>query len=71
MTPREYAHAQAVNEFEAMHGGPAEWAPWEEREYSLFVPLREERLLNAAEAAAAREKQLTTTTTIPAARSAT
>ncbi|MGW1997209.1 hypothetical protein [Embleya sp. NPDC001921] len=48
MTPEERAHAQALNEFEDMHGSPARWEPWERDEFAAYVPAREARLLALA-----------------------
>lgn len=49
MTRRERAHAQAINEFEAMHGSPNAWAPWEREQYEVFVAAREAALMDVTD----------------------
>ena len=45
MTRFEYAQAAAINEFEADHGAPREWADWEQEYYPCFMAARVVQLL--------------------------
>ncbi|GAA4978159.1 hypothetical protein GCM10023205_52630 [Yinghuangia aomiensis] len=40
-------HAQAVNDFEAAHGSPDTWQPWEREQFPRFVAAREAALMKA------------------------
>jgi hypothetical protein len=45
VTEFEHAYAEAINEFEADHGAPREWADWEVEYYPCFMAARVAQLL--------------------------
>jgi hypothetical protein len=47
MTRREWAHARAVNEYEAFHDSPDHWLPFEREQFGPWVAKREAVLLVA------------------------